>query len=48
MQKDDDNRTKLLFIVGQYPPNQDEYKYLNFVKRKLKINFDYVSVELKE
>lgn len=48
MQKDDDNRTKLLFIVGQYPPNQDECKYLNFVKRKLKINFDYVSVELKE
>ncbi|MDE3741187.1 hypothetical protein [Maribacter polysaccharolyticus] len=48
MQKDDDNRTKLLFIAGQYPPNQDESDYLNFVKKKLKIDFDYVSVELKD
>jgi len=48
MQKDDDDRTKLLFIAGQYPPNQDEIDYLNFVKKKLKIDFDYVSVELKD
>ena len=48
MQKDDDNRIKLLFIAGQYAPNQDERKYLNFIKKKLKIDFDYVSVKLKE
>jgi hypothetical protein len=48
MQKDDDDRTKLLFIAGQYAPNQDESDYLNFVKKKLKIDFDYVSVELKD
>lgn len=48
MQKDDDNRIKLLFIAGQYAPNQDELKYLNFIKKKLKIDFDYVSVKLKE
>jgi hypothetical protein len=48
MQKDDDDRTKILFIAGQYAPNQDEIDYLNFVKRKLKIDFDYVSVELKD
>lgn len=48
MQKDDDDRTKLLFIAGQYSPNQDESDYLNFVKKKLKIDFDYVSVELKD
>lgn len=48
MQKDDDDRTKLLFIAGQYPPNQDEIEYLNFVKKKLKIDFDYVSVELND
>lgn len=48
MQKDDDDRTKLLFIAGQYEPNQDESDYLNFVKKKLKIDFDYVSVELKD
>lgn len=48
MQKDDDDRTKLLFIAGQYEPNQDEKNYLNFIKRNLKIEFDYVSVELKE
>lgn len=47
MQKDDDDRTKILFIAGQYPPNQDEIDYLSFVKRELKIDFDYVSVELK-
>jgi hypothetical protein len=33
MQKDDDDRTKLLFIAGQYKPNQDEKDYLNFIKR---------------
>jgi hypothetical protein len=48
MQKDDDDRAKLLFIAGQYAPNQDENEYLNFVKKKLKIDFDYVSVELKD
>lgn len=48
MQKDDDDRTKILFIAGQYGPNQDEIDYLNFIKRKLKIDFDYVSVELKD
>ncbi len=47
-QKDNDEREKYLFVVGQYAPNEDEIEYLNFVKKKLKLKFDYINIELKE
>lgn len=47
-QKDKDKREKKLFIVGQYAPNKDELEYIEFIKKKLKIPFEYMAVEIKE
>ena len=46
--KDSDSREKYLFVVGQYKPNENETEYLNFIKDKLSLKFDYINVELKE
>ena len=32
--KDKDERKKKLYIVGQYPPNEQDSKYINFLKKK--------------
>lgn len=47
-QKDNDKREKHLFVAGQYEPNEDEIEYLNFVKKKLNLRFEYINIELKE
>jgi hypothetical protein len=43
---DDDKREKHLFVAGQYRPNDNEIGYIDFVKDKLNINFEYISIDL--
>lgn len=46
VQRDDNKRKKVLVVAGQYPPNQDEQEYINFIKKNLKIEFHYEDIEL--
>jgi len=43
---DDDKREKKLYVVGQYPPNNNEIKYIDFIKNKLNIDFNYININL--
>ncbi len=44
---DEDPRKKKLIVVGQYPPNQSDKEFIEFIKQTLNIDFDYINVELK-
>lgn len=43
---DADERRKRLFVVGQYAPTEKEIEYINFIKKNLNIEFDYINVSL--
>jgi len=38
---------KKIYVVGQYPPNDQDKQYIEFIKKNLNIEFDYINVELK-
>jgi len=44
---DNDKRTKKHVIVGQYPPTEKEFAYINFLKHNLKLEFDYINIEIE-
>lgn len=44
---DQDKRTKKIYVVGQYPANEQDYGYIEYVKDKLKLDFEYLNVELE-
>lgn len=44
---DTDKRQKKHFVVGQYPASDNEMKYIDFLKRNFKLEFDYLNVEIK-
>ncbi|MFA7418892.1 MAG: hypothetical protein WCZ90_04325 [Melioribacteraceae bacterium] len=35
------NKIKKIVVVGNYRPNEDEIKYINFIKENIQIPFDY-------
>ncbi len=43
---DQDKRKKKIFIVGQYPANENDYGYINYIKDKLKLEFEYINVDI--
>jgi hypothetical protein len=43
---DKDKRKKQLIVVGQFPPNIDDLKFINYLKTNLKIEFDYQNIEI--
>ena len=43
---DEDKRKKKIFVVGQYPASKQDDGYINYIKEKLNLNFEYLSVEL--
>jgi hypothetical protein len=43
--KDDDRKRKIV-AVGQYPPNEGEQKFVEFIKSLLSIEFDYENVAI--
>lgn len=44
---DIDKRTKKHIVVGQYPATENDKKYIDFLKQNLKLEFEYMNVELK-
>lgn len=44
---DQDKRTKKIYVVGQYPANEQDYGYIEYVKDKLKLDFEYLNIELE-
>ena len=44
---DTDKRPKKHIVVGQYPPTDNDKKYIDFLKQNLKLEFDYLNVELE-
>ena len=43
--KDDGRKIKIV-VVGPFPPNEDEQKFIDYIKSLLGIEFDYEHVEL--
>ena len=43
---DTDPRPKRHIVVGQYPPTDNEKKYINFLKKNLKLDFQYINIAL--
>jgi hypothetical protein len=43
---DSDSRPKKHVVVGQYPPNGNEKRYISFLKMNLKLDFEYINVGL--
>lgn len=44
---DEDSREKKIYVVGQYPANEQDKEYINFIKQNLNLEFDYINIELK-
>lgn len=44
---DQDDRKKKIYIVGQYPANKQDKSYIEFVKKNLNLEFDYINVEIE-
>ncbi|WP_159469984.1 hypothetical protein [Dyadobacter sp. 3J3] len=44
---DNDKRQKKHIVVGQYPANESEEKYINFLKENLKLEFEYQSIKIE-
>jgi len=44
---DTDKRPKKHIVVGQYPTTDNDKKYIEFLKQNLKLEFDYLNVEIE-
>lgn len=44
--KDTDTRKKRIVVAGHYPPNEDDKKFIEYIKSLLSIEFDYENVEI--
>ena len=44
---DQDERPKKHIVVGQYPATENDTIYINFLKKNLKLEFEYINVEIK-
>lgn len=43
---DKDDRPKKHYVVGQYPATDNDKKYIDFLKQNLKLEFEYISVDI--
>lgn len=44
---DKDKRAKKIYVVGQYPANEQDKGYIQYVKDKLKLDFEYLNIEIE-
>lgn len=44
---DTDSRPKNHIVVGQYPATDNDKKYINFLKKNLKLEFEYLHVKIE-
>jgi hypothetical protein len=43
---DTDTRKKRIVVVGRYPPNESDKKFIEYIKSLLNIAFDYEHVDI--
>lgn len=43
---DKDGRPKHLIVAGQYKPNEDEIEFIKYVKKNIKLDFEYEQVDI--
>ena len=43
---DDDTRKKRIVVVGQFPPNDGDQRFIEYIKSLLRIEFSYEHVDL--
>jgi len=44
---DDDNREKKIYVVGQYPANEEDLGYIDYIKKNLSFDFEYLNVGIE-
>lgn len=44
---DEDKRIKKHIVVGQYPPTENDNKFIYFIKQNFKLDIDYLYVEIE-
>lgn len=44
---DQDKRKKKIYVVGQYPANEQDYGYIDYIKEKLSLDFEYLNVGIE-
>lgn len=44
---DQDKRKKKIYVVGQYPANEQDYGYIDYIKEKLSLDFEYLNVNIE-
>jgi hypothetical protein len=44
---DKDSRPKKHIVVGQYPATENDKEYIDFLKKNLKLEFEYINVEIE-
>lgn len=45
-QREKDKREKQLVVAGQYKPNEDEIEFIKYIKKNLKVSFEYENIDL--
>ncbi|TYA78395.1 hypothetical protein [Seonamhaeicola marinus] len=43
---DTDTRKKKIIVVGQYPANDQDLGYINYIKEKLNLDFEYLNISI--
>jgi hypothetical protein len=43
---DEDDRIKKIYVVGQYPPTEQDISYIDYLKKNLSLDFNYLNVEI--
>ncbi|MCL1936847.1 MAG: hypothetical protein FWF52_00420 [Candidatus Azobacteroides sp.] len=46
--KDSTSKVKKLCVVGQFKPNNDEKKFIEFIKNNLSIEFEYMNISIEK
>ncbi|MBK8396297.1 MAG: hypothetical protein IPL26_13815 [Leptospiraceae bacterium] len=44
---DNEKKVKKHFVVGQYPPTLKDQEYIDFIKKNLKLEFDYIPISIE-
>ena len=44
--RDEDKRPKEIIVAGQYKPNEAEVEFIKYVKKNIKLNFEYENIDL--
>lgn len=43
--EDTDSRQKRIVVVGQFPPNLDDQRFIEFIKERLSVDFSYEAID---